>query len=117
MDSGVRAQTQRFVMALSLHVSHQISSYSSGEAFHDGDELANLDGLRDVGVVARCNRADAVLCAGVGGQRNGGNVLALMALLLAYLFDQVVAVSVGHADIADEQIEWFTLEQRDCFGG
>src|SRR5215213_7427732 len=50
------------------------SARAAGEAGDGGDQLCRLDGLGDVGLVAAQDRLGAVLGAGVGGERDGGDV-------------------------------------------
>ena len=58
---------------------------------------------------------DAVVGAGVGGEGDGGGGASLVGGELAEAADEGVAVFVGHADVADENVGSMAFDEVDRF--
>jgi hypothetical protein len=73
------------------------------------EEHAGFEGLFDVGLIAESERPSPVVGAGEGGEGDGGGANASPARL----GDELVAVTVGHADVAHDHVETFPREQTE----
>ena len=92
--------------AIHIHRLHRLNLRDlAGKTLHHRHEFSYLDRLGDVRVVTGGNRADAILRARVGSERNGGNVLTLSHLPASHLPDEVVTIGIRHADVANQQIK------------
>ena len=74
---------------------------AADEAGDDGNEVVGVDGFRDVDLKAGEEGAALVFLVGEGGEGDGGEGAGVEAGG-ADLADEVVAVFVGHGDVADE---------------
>src|SRR4051812_36946596 len=68
-------------------------------------------------LVTGFEREVAVLETGVAGERDGWNLPAFFPWKRADFANQGVAVFVGHADVADQDIESRAFERPQGFGG
>ncbi len=71
----------------------------------DNRQFYFVDGLWDMHLKAGAKRSQAVIGAGIGSKRDGRNSTDTRIRVCPDAPKQLVAVSAGHPDIADQYIE------------
>src|ERR687891_66695 len=84
------------------------------QAADDRGELVGLDRLGDVGIEPGRHDLDPLVDAAVGGDRDGGDTLAVRDLAPTPLADEGVAALLGHLDVGDDHVGLPRSEQVDC---
>src|SRR5262245_11150952 len=79
--------------------------YWGFEVLDEGEEGVDVDGFGDEGEIADGQGALAVFFAGVAGDGDGGDVA--QAGQEAQLFEQLIAVGFGHADVGNDDVRAF----------
>src|SRR5688500_13510618 len=69
-----------------------------------GEEVAGAEGLGEVELEARGERAAAVFVARVGGERGRGRLAAALGRERAHAPDERVAVLARHPDVAHQNV-------------
>ncbi len=92
-------------------------SGAAGEAGDGGDEFVGVDGFGDVDLVSGQDGAGAVFGSCEGGEGEGGDFSALVGGEFSDGADEFVAVHVGHAEIADEDVGAGVFHHFECDAG
>src|SRR5437016_8948637 len=94
-----------------------LRSGAAREVCDGGDELGGLDRFGAVNLKTGEHRPSAVFGAGEGGEGDGGGLAPLLGRQLADAADQLVAVDLGHADVAHDHVETLLAEDLQRLAG
>src|SRR6185369_12096791 len=91
--------------------------YESREVRHSGDQITEIDGLRDVRGEACGEGFRAILSTCVGGQGDRGNAAPLFRWKRAQVTEEGESIFARHADVAHEHLRSEAADGRKAGGG